>query len=127
VISLGGQGFSISTKVSKEQQELAKQFIAWFEQTKVQQKWITFPGSFTANIELLASEEFVQAAPFNATFAASLDYLQDFWNVPVYNELLAVSQRYLGEALDGVKTPKEALDHIAEEHELIMLQAGLLK
>ena len=126
-ISLGGQGFSISTKISKEQQELAKQFIAWFEQVRVQKKWITFPGSFTANTELLASAEFAEAAPFNATFAASLDYLQDFWNVPVYNELLAVSQRYLGEALDGVKTPKEALDHIAEEHELIMLEAGLLK
>ena len=47
--------------------------------------------------------------------------------MPVYNELLAVSQRYLGEALDDVKTPKEALDIIAEEHELIMMQAGLLK
>ena len=127
VVSLGGQGFSISTKTPASQQELAKRFIAWFEQTRVQREWIKHPGAFTADVELLASEQFAAAAPFNATFASSLDYLQDFWNVPVYNELLAVSQRFIGEAMDGVATPKEALDRMAEEHELIMLQANLLK
>ena len=127
VISLGGQGFSISTKVSPKQQELAKQFIAWFQQTKVQEKWITFPGCFTANIDLLTSKEFASAYPFNATFAQSLNYLRDFWNVPVYNELLAAAQRSLGEALDGAKGPAEALNELAVQHDLIMRQAGLLK
>ena len=127
VISLGGQGFSISTKVAPGQQQLAKEFIAWFQRKEVQKKWIAYPGAFTANTELLASKEFAQSSPYNPAFAASLDHLRDFWNVPAYNELLAASQRYLGEALDGVKTPKEALDLIAEEHELIMMQAGLLK
>ena len=127
VISLGGQGFSISTKIPKEQQERAKQFIAWFQQTEVQRKWITFPGCFTANVELLKSEVFRTASPYNATFAESLDYLQDFWNVPVYNELLAVAARHLGEALDGIKTPEEALDQMAAEHEMIFMQAGLRK
>ena len=127
VISLGGQGFSISTKVSAQQQELAKQFIAWFERTEVQERWITHPGCFTANTELLASEAFARAYPFNAVFAQSLDYLIDFWNVPVYNELLAAAQRNLGEALDGAKEPQAALDQLAGEHELIMRQAGLLE
>ncbi len=126
-ISLGGQGFSISTKTPPEKQALAKQFIAWFQQPGVQKKWITYPGAFTANTELLKSEAFAKASPYNATFAASLDYLQDFWNVPVYNELLAKAVLYLGEALDGVKTPQAALDLLAEEHELILQQAGLLK
>lgn len=126
-ISLGGQGFSISTKIKSSQQQRAKEFIAWFHKKEIQKKWITYPGAFTANTELLSSKEFVDASPYNHAFAASLDHLRDFWNVPVYNELLAVSQRYLGEALDDVKTPKEALDIIAEEHELIMMQAGLLK
>lgn len=126
-ISLGGQGFSISTKVPAAQQELAKQFIAWFQQPEVQRKWISHPGSFTANTALLKSEAFAKAAPYNSTFAASLDYLQDFWNVPVYNELLGKAVLYLGEALDGVKTPQAALDQLAEEHELIMQQAGLRK
>ncbi len=126
VISLGGQGFSISTKTSPEKQELAKQFIAWFLQTNIQKEWITKDAGFTANTDILGSDDFKNAAPYNAPFAESLDYLQDFWNVPVYNELLAVSQRYIGEALDGVRPSKEALDLLAEEHEKIMKDAGLL-
>jgi multiple sugar transport system substrate-binding protein len=127
VVSLGGQGFSISAKVPPEQQELAKKFIAWFLQTDVQRKWITKPAGFTANKLILESEEFRKASPYNEPFAESLECLQDFWNVPQYNELLAVAQKYVGEALDDVKTPKEALDAIAEEHEKIFAEAGLLK
>ena len=127
VISLGGQGFSISTKTTPQKQEWAKQFIAWFSQTAVQEKWISYPGSFTANTELLASEEFAAAAPYNAVFAASLDHLQDFWNVPVYNELLAAAVRHLGAALDGTSASADALDALAAEHEMILTEAGLLE
>jgi len=127
VVSLGGQGFSISAKTSPEQQELAKKFIAWFLQEKVQRKWITKPAGFTANTAILGSEEFRKANPYNAAFAESLDSLQDFWNVPAYNELLAAAQKYVGEALDNVKTPKDALDALAAEHEKIFRDAKLLK
>ena len=126
-ISLGGQGFSISKKTPAHQQELAKQFIAWFQQRRVQEKWITYPGCFTANTELLESDAFRAASPYNATFAESLDHLRDFWNVPVYNELLAAAVQHLGEALDGVREPREALDALAEEHEMILMEAGLLE
>jgi hypothetical protein len=87
--SLGGQGFSISSKVPAPQQELAKKFIAWFLETDTQKKWVQKPGGFTANAEILKSEAFKTASPYNAAFAQSLDLLQDFWNVPVYNELIA--------------------------------------
>jgi len=124
-ISLGGQGFSISTKVSKEQQELSKKFIAWFLQNDIQKEWITKDAGFTANTDILKSDAFKNATPYNASFAESLDYVQDFWNVPVYNELLAVSQRYLGEAIDNVRPTQEALDLLAKEHEQIFKDAGL--
>lgn len=127
VVSLGGQGFSISTKVSQEQQALAKQFIAWFLKTDNQKEWITKDAGFTANIDILNSETFKNASPYNRPFAESLDALQDFWNVPIYNELLAVSQRYIGEALDGIRPSQEALNLLAKEHEQIFHDAGLLK
>jgi len=127
VISLGGQGLSISAKVPSGQQELAKKFIAWFLQTKIQEKWITKPAGFTANTKILASKEFREARPYNGAFADSLGHLQDFWNVPEYNELLAIAQQYVGEALDGVKTPKEALDAIAKEHDEIFTTLEMLK
>lgn len=122
-VTLGGQGFSISTKIPAAQQELAKKFIAWFLRKDIQLKWITKPAGFTANTAILNSDEFRKATPYNRAFAESLDHLVDFWNVPVYGELLAVVQKYVGEALDGVRPSKEALDKIAEEHEKIFQKA----
>jgi multiple sugar transport system substrate-binding protein len=127
VVSLGGQGMSISTRVPPRQQELAKKFIAWFSQDAIQWKWITKDAGFTANTTILASEQFRRAAPYNAAFAESLDYLRDFYNIPEYNELLAAAQRFLGEAMDGKRSPQEALDRLAEEHEKIFRRAGYLK
>lgn len=122
VISLGGQGFSISTKVAPQQQERAKRFIAWFLQQSVQEQWITKPAGFTAHAEILESEAFRAAAPYNAPFADSLPYLRDFWRLPVYNELLSVSQQYLGQALDGEIQPAAALQAIAEGHDRILTE-----
>ena len=47
--------------------------------------------------------------------------------MPVYNELLAAAVQHLGEALDGVREPRAALDALAEEHEMILMEAGLLE
>ena len=47
--------------------------------------------------------------------------------MPEFNELLSPAVRYLGEALDGSMTPREALDALAEKHEKIMRKAGHLK
>lgn len=120
--SLGGQGFSISTKVSASQQELAKKFIAWFLQKPTQEEWVKKPGGFTANAEILRSDAFKKASPYNAAFAESMDVVQDFWNVPVYNELIAAAAQRIGEALDGKTPPKEALTELAAEHEKILSQ-----
>jgi multiple sugar transport system substrate-binding protein len=127
VISLGGQGLSISARIPAERQAMAKRFIAWFLKREVQEKWITKPAGFTANVDILRSEAFRKASPYNGPFADSLDNLEDFWNVPVYSELLTLAQRYIGQAIDGEKPPKEALDVLAEEHEKVLKNAGLLK
>lgn len=126
VASLGGQGLSISTRIPKEQQELAKAFIAWFLQRKVQEQWITKPAGFTANADILKSEAFRKASPYNAAFADSVETMQDFWNVPVFNELLAVTQRYVGMAVDGEMETAQALKELAVEKERILKEAGLL-
>ena len=125
--SLGGQGMSISAKVSPEQQKLAKDFIAWFLKQPNQEKWITKEAGFTASTAILNSDAFKKATPYNEPFSRSMNYLRDFWNVPSYNELLAAAVQRIGEALDGVKQPQEALDLIATEHERIFKEAGLTK
>lgn len=126
VASLGGQGLSISTHISPEQKELSKRFIAWFLKTETQQKWVTKPAGFTANTEILHSASFRAQTPYNGPFADSIDAMQDFWNVPVFNELLAAAQRYVGMALDGEKPTAEALHECAVEMERILREAGLL-
>ena len=126
VASLGGQGLSISSRIAPERKELAKKFIAWFLQRKVQEKWITKPAGFTANTEILKSPAFRAQTPYNAPFADSIDTMRDFWNVPVYNELLNVTQKYIGQAIDGELPTKEALDKLAAEKERILKEAGLL-
>jgi multiple sugar transport system substrate-binding protein len=120
--SLGGQGFSISSKTPVSQQQLAKEFIAWFHQKSTQEEWVKKPGGFTANAQILTSEEFKKASPYNAAFADSMDIAQDFWNVPAYNELIATAAQRIGEALDGKTQPKAALTTLAEEHERILSQ-----
>ncbi len=127
VVSLGGQGFSISAKTTPEKQELARQFIAWFLQKEIQEQWITKDAGFTANTAILSSEAFKKASPYNRAFSESLDLLQDFWNVPVFNELLSASQQHIGEAIDGLKTPEQALEDLARDHQQIMEESGLTK
>jgi ABC-type glycerol-3-phosphate transport system substrate-binding protein len=127
IASLGGQGLSISTRIPKEQQELAKGFIAWFLERETQERWITKPAGFTANTEILASPEFRARTPYNAPFADSIDTMRDFWNVPPFNELLNVTQKYVGQALDGQMDTFEALHKLAEEKERILREAGLLE
>jgi multiple sugar transport system substrate-binding protein len=122
--SLGGQGCSISTKTSPEQQELAKRFISWFSTTETQKKWVQKPGGFTANVEILKSDAFKHASPYNEAFAVSMDIVQDFWNVPTYNELIAAATQQLGEAIDGKKSSKQALEGLAAEHEKILADSA---
>ena len=73
-----------------------------------------------------ASDAFRKQTPYNAPFADSIDTMQDFWNAPCYNELLAVTQRYIGMAIDGEMNTMDALKKLAEEKERILKDAGLL-
>lgn len=121
VISLGGQGMSISNKISDVRKENARKFIAWFLQQKIQEKWVTKEAGFTATQSILDSDSFRNAQPYNAAFAESLNHVRDFWNVPSYNELLAASQQALAECLDG-KPIQSTLDALAKKHEQILQQ-----
>jgi len=126
-VSLGGQGFSISAKASPEKQQQAKDFIAWFLEREQQEAWIAMPGCFTADTGILASPEFLSATPYNAAFAESLQDVQDFWNIPEFNDLLSPAQKHLAEVIDGKADPQEALAAIATAHTDVLRKAGRLE
>lgn len=123
-VSLGGQGIAVSAY--SKNQEVAKQFLAWFAKEENQMKWAKL-GGLTAHAKVLASAEFLDAKPFNRTFAESAPFVRDFYNIPEYNELLNVTQTNLNAAASGLKTAKQALDDTAREHTAILKKAGLLK
>ena len=120
-ISIGGQGMSVSAY--SKNQDVAKQYMKWFMQKPVQEKWAQL-GGFTPHKEVLQSDAFKQATPFNAAFAESFPYLRDFWAVPEYAELLEACQTNWSEAISKIKSAKEALDAIAHKHEEIFEDAG---
>ena len=125
--ALGGQGLSIISYISPERQEAMKDFIRWFAQDEIQAEWARL-GGYTCNKKVLATQEFLNATPFNPAFAETMTFVQDFWNIPVYAQLLEVAQRELHRFIvAGEGTAKSCLDTIAQEHDKILREAGFIK
>jgi multiple sugar transport system substrate-binding protein len=127
--ALGGQGISIISYVSPERQAAAQEFIKWFAQEEIQTEWALF-GGYTCNINVLASQEFLDVAPFNAAFAETMGMVKDYWNIPIFAQLLEVTQRELSgyivpETVEG--TAEDALTRMAEEHDKILRENGFIK
>ncbi|MCE7985050.1 MAG: extracellular solute-binding protein [Caldilinea sp. CFX5] len=127
--ALGGQGISVISYVSPERQEAAKEFIKWFAQEEIQMEW-ALTGGYTCNINVLQSQEFLDVAPFNAAFAETMQMVKDFWNIPVFAQLLEVSQRELSgyivpETVEG--TAADAMKRMAEGHDKILRENGFIK
>ena len=116
-ISLGGQGMSVSAY--SENQEAALAFIAWLQSDDVQTKWVE-GGGFPGRNSILQSDAFLNAAPYNPTFAEAFGFVKDFWNIPEYNQLLGIQGEYLNLAISGQMDAKEALDEIALEQQEVL-------
>ncbi|NWF69725.1 MAG: extracellular solute-binding protein [Chloroflexi bacterium] len=119
-ISLGGQGISISAY--SPNQEAAFAFVSWLQSDETQIAWVQ-GGGFPGRNSILASEEFLNAAPYNPTFAEAFQYVKDFWNIPEYAALLAIQGEYLNLAISGQMDAQEALDLIAEEQQAVLDEA----
>ncbi|HYN88818.1 MAG TPA: sugar ABC transporter substrate-binding protein [Ardenticatenaceae bacterium] len=124
--ALGGQGISINAYISPERQQASMDFIKWFAQEEIQAEWGRI-GGYTCNINVLQSEEFLNAAPYNPAFAETMTFVKDFWNVPVFGELLEIVQRELhAYVVGGEGDAEEILNRIAEEHTAILEENGLI-
>ncbi len=70
----------------------------------------------------------MNATPYNKALTESLGFMKDFWAVPEYIELLAVSQRHFHDFLLKDDVPAEqALENVANEWENIFESAGYYK
>ena len=66
---------------------------------------------------------FKNATPYNPAFAEAYQYVKDFWNLPEYNEMLAVQGEQLNLAITSQVDAKTALDTIAKEQQKILDEA----
>jgi multiple sugar transport system substrate-binding protein len=124
--ALGGQGLSINSYISDERKQASFDFIEWFASEDVQRQWAML-GGYTCNINVLASPEFVEVAPFNAAFAETMTFVKDFSNIPEFGQLLEVAQRYLhAYVVGGEGTAQEALDNMAAEMDEVLVEAGYI-
>ncbi|HRO11390.1 ABC transporter substrate-binding protein [Amaricoccus sp.] len=111
--ALGGQGISI-VSYSKNQEEAMK-FLEWFIQDDVQKRWAEL-GGYTASKNILESEEFRNATPYNEAFYQSMFMVKDFWAVPEYAELLTqINNRIYPYVVGGEGTAKEVLDGLSQD------------
>jgi multiple sugar transport system substrate-binding protein len=114
--ALGGQGMSLNNHISDERKKDAIDFMLWFSRPETQAKWAAL-GGYSANAKVLASEDFKKAAPYNPLFQEAFDSMQDFWNVPQYDQMLSVAQEQISGAIKGDVTPEQALKTIQAKHE----------
>lgn len=125
--ALGGQGTSIVSYISDERKQAAMDFIKWFGQENIQAEWAKL-GGYTCNSNVLKTDAFLNATPFNPAFATTMGFVKDFWNIEEYGQLLEVTQRELSKFIvEGTGTAQETMDTIAAEHDKILREAGYIK
>jgi len=90
VHQLGGQGISVVAYSDKR--DAALQYIKWFAQPQVQQKWWDL-GGYSALKAVVQSPQFAKSAPFAPDFLKSMEMVKDFWAEPSYAELLLDMQK----------------------------------
>ena len=85
-------------------------------------------GGYTCNSNVLASEEFLNNTPYNRAFAESMNKVKDFWNIPVFGQMLEPVNRILHPYIvDGQGDPQALLDQLAEEQHQILVDNEVLK
>lgn len=123
--ALGGQGISIVNYISDEKKAASMEFLKWLATDETQQKWAEL-GGYTCNANILNSEAFLENTPYNRAFSESMQKVKDFWAVPVYGELLTISQTELHKfVVNGEGTAQSALDAMAAQHDEVFKKAGL--
>jgi multiple sugar transport system substrate-binding protein len=119
---LGGQGISVVSYSANKAEAL--QYIKWFAQPGVQQKWWEL-GGYSAHKAVVQSPAFPQSAPFAPDFLKSREIVIDFWAEPTYAELLLSMQKRVHDYVVADKgSAKEALDLLVKDWQKVFKDDG---
>ena len=108
--TLGGQGISVVAYSDKQPEALA--YIKWFAQPGVQAKWWEL-GGYSVHVDVAGAADFPTSTPFAGEFLKAMDSVNDFWQEPIYAELLLAMQKRVHDYVVADKgTAQEALDKL---------------
>jgi multiple sugar transport system substrate-binding protein len=119
---LGGQG--ISVVANTENMDAALEYIKWFAQKDVQQKWWDVGGA-SAMRSVVEAPGFAESQPFAQTFLDSMAIVKDFWAEPSYASLLLpMQERVHNYVVAGNGTAKETLDGLVKDWDEVFEDEG---
>ena len=110
---LGGQGISV-VSYSPNQDE-ALEYIKWFAEPGVQKKWWSL-GGYAVHKAVVEDPSFPESTPFAGQFLEAMSNVKDFWQEPIYAELLQAMQKRVHDYVVADQgTAQEALDKLIED------------
>ena len=119
---LGGQGISVVAYSDKQAAEL--EYIKWFAQKEVQDKWWR-AGGYSALKAVVEDPGFVSSQPYAKTFLDSMAIVKDFWAEPAYADLLLPMQERIHDyVIAGKGTAQEALDGLVDDWTEVLKDEG---
>lgn len=119
---LGGQGISVVS--NSDSKDAALEYIKWFAQKDVQQKWWDVGGA-SAMRAVVEDPSFAGSQPYAQTFLDSMAIVKDFWAEPSYASLLLPMQsRVHSYVVAGQGTAKEALDGLVKDWDEVFEDEG---
>ncbi|MBC7282217.1 extracellular solute-binding protein [Hoeflea sp.] len=119
---LGGQG--ISVVANSDNKDAALEYIKWFAQKDVQQKWWDVGGA-SAMRSVVEAPGFASSQPYAQTFLDSMAIVKDFWAEPSYASLLLpMQERIHNYVVAGNGTAKEALDGLVKDWDEVFEDEG---
>ncbi len=111
--TLGGQGISVVSYSPNQDEALA--YIKWFAQPEVQQKWWDL-GGYAVHKSVVEDPGFPDSQPFAGQFLEAMSSVKDFWQEPIYAELLQAMQKRVHDYVVADQgTAQEALDKLIED------------
>lgn len=124
-VQLGGQGISVVAYSANRNEAL--QYIKWFADPAVQQKWQDIGGSSAAKA-VLNAPGYPKSSPFAQAFLDSMGMVVDFWAEPSYAQLMLAMQKRMHDYVVADKgTAKEALDGLVADWTKVFKEDGKLK
>jgi multiple sugar transport system substrate-binding protein len=119
---LGGQGISV-VKYS-DKQDMALQYIEWFAQPEIQERWWKL-GGYSVHKDVVNADWFKDSAPFAPQFLTAMSTVRDFWQEPTYAELLQATQKRMHDYIVADKgTAHEALDKLIDDWSFTFVSVG---